>query len=1119
MPAGIETPAARISRLNKYKKISVILSGGLGIILILAVLSLLLVKRIVSPERVREDLRAYLSLKIGGTVEFGGVEINFIPGPHVVLRGGKFSVPGKMEGSFETLIVYPKVLPLLRGGVEVARLKIIRPEIKLLLHEPPAEEIPEEEQTFSLGVLRDYLKDALDNLASHGKGLNAEIEDGTLILQKDSAPVLSFSGMDIDLTLPDDTLGIRVRSASNLWDSLDFRASMDVKNYKGSGSLVVEGAKPHKFMDFYLPDKKLVSDSGANLTLKFDTADLTVFHAALEASVPKLILTGGGEELSLSAADIDADLYFDNAKNALTLKSAKLVNPQLDLSGNYTVDKNSSAVSLSLLGRNVNVKSVRDGALFIAGEHKVTDSIFEVVRGGTVPEVTLDANATTFRGLWKKGNFRIEGDMVNGGIYIPPAEFNIVEANGHALIADGLLKGTNLSGRLGNSKGHDGTLLLGIDGPGGPFNLDIMIDADPSEVPPVLDQFVDDENFKNEMRLIRGVRGTAGGRLVIGDQKKSPKAKISVSGFDFTADYGRFPYPVHVKGGTFDYENKKIVVGDLGVQMGKSSTTLVRGSVEWSENDYLSVKAADTALDLGELHLWLSSFASLKSGLGEIQSVSGTATFGSVDLAGAPSDPAGWELSGEGNLKAVNVGVAGLSGLITLADAQIASTPGRISVSNAGVSLRNSTMTADMVLSNYFTGLLEMRIDFAGTLEPGAMGELSAYIKLPEELVFSSPLSVRESSLVLGNAEEKPGAGAPGPSAAAVKNSGKKLSLDVNIETDSIEWQDSPEGAPRNQEPPRSGEWNSPVLGAVRLKSENFKFKKLNWDSLDSVITFHDNGVNIDVNGANLCGIYTPGLLRINPPGLRFDFRPAADDGDLAAVIKCLLDKAGIISGEVDLKANISSDGTGRDLYNNLRGGVELSSQGGRVEKYGGLAKFFTFLNFGELFRGQGPEFDKEGFPYDKLTAKADVEEGKVLIREAVMDGPSIKVVCEGNVDLVNRKLDLELLVIPVMAVDSVIDKIPLVNFILGKNFVSIPIKVAGDISDPDVTAVSPSNVSFGLLGLIKQTLNIPVTIFKPVSRNGNAGDKKESSGNDLTEENKPTGHPAESINSGGLNR
>jgi len=127
------------------------------------------------------------------------------------------------------------------------------------------------------------------------------------------------------------------------------------------------------------------------------------------------------------------------------------------------------------------------------------------------------------------------------------------------------------------------------------------------------------------------------------------------------------------------------------------------------------------------------------------------------------------------------------------------------------------------------------------------------------------------------------------------------------------------------------------------------------------------------------------------------------------------------------------------------------------------------------------------------LTAKADLEQGKVKIREAVMDGPSIKVVCEGFVDLVNRRLDLELLVIPVMAVDSVIEKIPVVNFLFGKNFVSIPVKITGDISNPDVTTISPTAVSFGLLGLIKQTLNIPVTIFKPVNRKGKPEETKET--------------------------
>ena len=1077
--------------MKKYRKIFLFLGAGLGIVIILAALSLMLVKRLVTPERVKEELLAYLSEKIGGEVEFNAVEINFFPGPHVVLKGGKFSVPDKLEGNFETMIVYPKALPMLRGEVDVSRLKIIKPEIKVLINETSAEESHEPEDSFSFGVFKDYLAGALGYLDSHGRGLNAEIENGTLILQKDSAPGLSFSNMNADLILPDDRLRIEVRSESNLWAGFDFRAWIDVKNYKGSGSLVIKGGKPHRFMDFYLPDKKLVSDSVLNLAVKFNTQDLKIFQSKIEASVPKLTLTGGGEELNVSARDINADLYIDGEMQAFTLKSARLINPGLELSGKYTADNNPPGVSLSLLGNNVDVVSARDSALFVAGENDIVDNIFEVVRAGTVPKVTLDAKAATFRDLWRPGNFKIEGNMVNGEIYIPKAEFDIVAANGNAVIADGVLKGSNLSGKLGNSTGHEGTLLIGLKGPDGPLNLDIMVDADPSQIPPVLGQFIQTESFRKEMDLIRNVKGFANGRLVLEGQKKSAEAKVSVSEFDVTADYGRFPYPVSVKGGTFDYEDKKIGVEGLNVAAGKLKSSISSATYEWKDNSYFNVSSSDTAVDLGEFYPWLSSLDSLKTRLKDIGSAKGTALFKRLEFSGSVSNPADWKISGEGSLSAVNLNLTGFNDLINVTSADIKSTPGRLSVSNAGVSVQNSNINLNMVLNNYLTDLLEMRVDFTGTLEPREMGLFSEYVNLPKELVFESPLSVTDSSLVLRKGDVTPAGAVQAPLNSAA-DAGRKLNLNVNIRTDKLEWKDSETQTPPKPEPPGKDAWNSPVNGTVNVKSENFKFKKLNWDSLDAVVTFLDHGVNIDVTQADLCGISTPGLVQIHPPGVSFEFKPATSEEELASVLKCLLNKAGIISGDLDLDAKVSSDGSARDVYTNLEGGMELTSRNGRVEKYGGLAKFFTILNFGELFRGQGPEFDKEGFPYDKLTAKADIKDGKVTITEAAMDGPSIKVVCEGFIDLVNKKLDLQLLVIPVMAVDSVIKKIPIVNFVLGKNFVSIPIRVTGDLSNPDVEKLSPSAISFGLFGLIKQTLNIPVTIFKPISKKEKKEEKKE---------------------------
>ncbi len=116
------------------------------------------------------------------------------------------------------------------------------------------------------------------------------------------------------------------------------------------------------------------------------------------------------------------------------------------------------------------------------------------------------------------------------------------------------------------------------------------------------------------------------------------------------------------------------------------------------------------------------------------------------------------------------------------------------------------------------------------------------------------------------------------------------------------------------------------------------------------------------------------------------------------------------------------------------------------------------------------------------------------------MDGPSLKVVCDGSIDLVNDQLDLKVLVIPVLAVDSVIEKIPLIGALLGKDVVSIPIKVTGDISDPKISQLSPQTIGAGLLGIVKQTLNIPVTLVKPLD-SGKKKENKEKAESEANEE------------------
>jgi hypothetical protein len=51
----------------------------------------------------------------------------------------------------------------------------------------------------------------------------------------------------------------------------------------------------------------------------------------------------------------------------------------------------------------------------------------------------------------------------------------------------------------------------------------------------------------------------------------------------------------------------------------------------------------------------------------------------------------------------------------------------------------------------------------------------------------------------------------------------------------------------------------------------------------------------------------------------------------------------------------------------------------------------------------------------------------------------------------------------------------------LGGSLVSVPVKIKGNLSDPQVTFLSPSAVGSAFLGIMERTIKLPITIIEPV--------------------------------------
>jgi hypothetical protein len=86
------------------------------------------------------------------------------------------------------------------------------------------------------------------------------------------------------------------------------------------------------------------------------------------------------------------------------------------------------------------------------------------------------------------------------------------------------------------------------------------------------------------------------------------------------------------------------------------------------------------------------------------------------------------------------------------------------------------------------------------------------------------------------------------------------------------------------------------------------------------------------------------------------------------------------------------------------------------------------------------------------------------------------------NIDIVNKKVDLKVLVAPLKTVDFIIKNTPIVGGILGGTLVSIPVRVKGDLSNPNISYLSASTAGSRLLDIMKNALHAPVKIIEPIA-------------------------------------
>jgi AsmA-like C-terminal region/AsmA family len=1133
------------------KKLIFGLVGGLGLILLLLAVAALVVPYVASDiAPLHAQIITQLSQQLGGEVQFRTLRLSVLPRPHVSLDQVSLSFPGSVEGTVESISVYPKLLPLVRGKVQLAELRLAGAHLRIRLPRlPGAGETPHGGS--SVADVKKAVASALGAAASvatsQAPGLIVVLKNSTISLSPGSNRPLRFTDVRARIRLPPDQLSLDMTCASTLWERMSLKASLDVTNFEGEGRITLTRFRPQFISAQFLPHGTRLGDSEASLTLDITAHGLDEIQADVDASIPSLTVRRRHEEVILRGQHVNATLRHDGDTTHVALTRWQLDHPRLQLSGSLSLAPD--LATLEVQATKLDVTSVRQAATLVAEDVPLIRDIFNVLRGGTVPQITFRSTGASFSDLGRDETVVIQGRLVDGDIHVPGIDLDLNHVTGDATVAHGILSGERASAQLGQSRATAGTLRLGLSGAAPELRVETQVQADAAELAAWLTRLVKNDSFQREFGRITDVAGMAAGKLLLAGSTKDVTVTAEASAFDVSGRVQGSALPLRVQGGRFAYDAGSIAASGLHLTLGASVWS--QGEIQLHQNGTALFEAAagTSRIVLHEAYPWLVACGWLPDSSWNPQSLSGTVSLASLKASGSTAAPSDWRFELNGTAQALvidsaplrerialrypvslsqlhlvhdlNTGtsfaaeVAGRDGLtgavdlvwkserlnirrLRIRDAQsdaalaLLLTPQDLSLAFKG---NVSKATLDKLIDNDLVGGLlqgdvHIRIHRDQPVRSTLKGHLEASnVTVP--LGGSRRLSVEHIAVDAANATASvdgivdAGWGSRMRLQGTVNQSPQPFAADFDLAAGPLDWGRIEPWLQRNGDAghaPASASWEQELRGTLRVTAESFTYGGFAWQPTRAVLTFAPGGLTVTVTEANVCGgIGTPGTIAVAPEGLTLAFNPTATDAPLDVLVKCVGIQKEFVTGQYSLAATVTARGQAAALGRSIEGHVELSAKSGRIYGMGLTAKVLSVLNVATGALRNLPDLAKEGLPYESITIKGDLKGERLLLTEAILDGPSVKWAGEGSVDIVAKTLDLTLLVAPLTTVDSVVSRIPVISGVLGGSLVSIPVKVTGSLDDPQVTPLAPSAVGKGLLGIMTRTLKLPITLIQPL--------------------------------------
>ncbi|SLM50060.1 conserved protein of unknown function [Nitrospira japonica] len=272
-------------------------------------------------------------------------------------------------------------------------------------------------------------------------------------------------------------------------------------------------------------------------------------------------------------------------------------------------------------------------------------------------------------------------------------------------------------------------------------------------------------------------------------------------------------------------------------------------------------------------------------------------------------------------------------------------------------------------------------------------------------------------------------------------------------------------------------------------------YKHLKFGGLSARITIQDGVLDVDriagqSTDGEIAGRIAVQLPRHEPAEAEISVR--ATGVPVSDILKLAGKHEGGVTGQMRITGTIRGHGRNpHGVYPTLNGKADILIENGHIFKSKERVtwKIISILNLPAVLQGK-VDLEKEGLPYNKITATVTVRNGLFETENMIIDSPIVKITAAGNYDLPTDQGDMVWAVSPFGSYSQFLKTIPLFGRLFAgdrKGVATAMFSVKGSIEDPEVTYMPMKSFATGLTGLgqlavdvLKNTVMLPIDLMTP---------------------------------------